>query len=251
MIAQTNLQLHEQLHRLEWEEDEIRAVRRTSELATALFGGIERGGGRTFLEHLIGTASVLVESGSEPALVHAALLHATIGRSPYASVTQRVRSRHYRRLIRRVAGADVLGLIETYNASDSRLSVAQLAAVHGPRIGALAAANGIDDLLDGRARHLPARQRSLYAESARSAIAWAEAEGFDRLAELCARAVSEADAATSDPITTSPERHHRVLLRIGTGWRNRDPIVAIVLLDSRFRRLVDPLRQLRSRRGSR
>ena len=56
--AQTNLQLYNQLLALSWPADDLERVRAAYEFVDELFSGLHRGSGKTFIAHLIGTASV-------------------------------------------------------------------------------------------------------------------------------------------------------------------------------------------------
>ena len=59
-FAQTNIQLLNQMYDLGYDEQEIAAVGKSYELAMILFTGRFRGSGKTFIAHLVGTASILV-----------------------------------------------------------------------------------------------------------------------------------------------------------------------------------------------
>lgn len=75
-LAQTNLQLYNQLVARGWSPGALADVRRTYELATELFSGQLRPSGKTFVAHLVGTASALAATDARADLVHAGLLHA-------------------------------------------------------------------------------------------------------------------------------------------------------------------------------
>ena len=76
-VAQTNLQLYNQLIAAGWSDANLDRTQAAYALAADLFAGQIRSSGKTFLEHLVGTASAVAAVGGRPALVHAALLHAT------------------------------------------------------------------------------------------------------------------------------------------------------------------------------
>ena len=75
-LAQTNLQLYNQLVARGWSDPELASARRAYELATDLFAGQLRPSGKTFVAHLVGVASALVTSGARAELVVAGLVHA-------------------------------------------------------------------------------------------------------------------------------------------------------------------------------
>lgn len=75
-FAQTNIQLFNQMYDLGYDEQEIAAVKKSYELAMTLFTGRFRGSGKTFIAHLVGTASILTSVRSAPPIIAAGLLHA-------------------------------------------------------------------------------------------------------------------------------------------------------------------------------
>ena len=75
-FAQTNIQLFNQMYDLGYDEQEIAAVKKSYELAMTLFTGRFRGSGKTFIAHLVGTASILASLRSMPHIIAAGLLHA-------------------------------------------------------------------------------------------------------------------------------------------------------------------------------
>ena len=74
--AQTNIQLLNQLHRANYTADDLHLVRTAYELAMRLFCGQFRASGKTFIAHLVGTASVLGSLRVGAALIAVGLLHA-------------------------------------------------------------------------------------------------------------------------------------------------------------------------------
>ncbi len=83
-FSQTIIQLLNQLDAAEYPPSQIERVRSAYATATELFAGSFRGSGKTFLSHLVGTASILVAFGAEISVVVAGLLHAAyrVGRFP-------------------------------------------------------------------------------------------------------------------------------------------------------------------------
>src|SRR5262245_11904038 len=74
-IAQTNLQLYNQLLARGWTTNDLHHARAAYELAADLFSGQYRCSGKPFVAHLVGTASVAAAVGLPSELVLAALLH--------------------------------------------------------------------------------------------------------------------------------------------------------------------------------
>jgi (p)ppGpp synthase/HD superfamily hydrolase len=74
--AQTNIQLFNQLHREGYRAANLEAVVSAHELMMALMTGQFRASGKTFIAHLVGTASILGSLHVASPMVAAALLHA-------------------------------------------------------------------------------------------------------------------------------------------------------------------------------
>jgi (p)ppGpp synthase/HD superfamily hydrolase len=75
-IAQTNGQLYRQLTDMHWSEKDLTRARNGYELGVHLFSGKYRQSHRPFINHLVGTASVVAEVHGRQPMVLAALLHA-------------------------------------------------------------------------------------------------------------------------------------------------------------------------------
>ena len=74
--AQTNIELFHQLQRNGYTTEEIGRVRKAYETVTKRFGGLYRPSGKTFIAHLIGTASILGSLYLPLDFVIAGLVHA-------------------------------------------------------------------------------------------------------------------------------------------------------------------------------
>lgn len=76
VIAQTNLQLYNQLLKLNYSHEDLGDLRATYELARELFSGLFRPSGKTFVAHVIGTGSILADCQVDIEIVKAGLMHA-------------------------------------------------------------------------------------------------------------------------------------------------------------------------------
>ncbi|MBD2459701.1 hypothetical protein H6G89_01475 [Oscillatoria sp. FACHB-1407] len=74
--AQTNIQLFNQLCASGYSEDALKSIMNSYRLALDLFSGWFRPSGKTFISHLIGTASILGSMNMPTSVVSAGLLHA-------------------------------------------------------------------------------------------------------------------------------------------------------------------------------
>ena len=81
--AQTNLQLFNQLSSEGYSSKELKCIFSAYELATYLFTGSFRPSGKTFLAHLVGTASILVSLKVSGKIVAAGLLHSAYDRGGF------------------------------------------------------------------------------------------------------------------------------------------------------------------------
>ena len=82
-FAQTSVQLFNQMRSARYPNRDLEGVRAGYEAASVLFAGRFRPSGKTFLAHLVGTASVLAAYGAHAPLVTAGLLHASYTRGGF------------------------------------------------------------------------------------------------------------------------------------------------------------------------
>src|SRR5205085_1702384 len=115
-VAQTNLQLYNQLIARSWNIDDVARVRPAYELAARLFSGRYRCSGKPFVDHLVGTASVVADSGGRVELVLAALLHAAYEHGDFGR-GRRARGDERRTAVRRVVGDEAEALVFAYSRS--------------------------------------------------------------------------------------------------------------------------------------
>lgn len=76
MVAQTNIQLYNQLRGRKLTPGDLELVRRSYELAAALYAGYYQGDGKPFVAHSVGVASVLADLGQPLEIVALGLIHA-------------------------------------------------------------------------------------------------------------------------------------------------------------------------------
>ncbi len=73
--AQTNIQLYGQLLQCNWSDADLRQVQAAYALAMTIFAGHYRPNHKSFLAHLVGTASILAAHDADATIVAAGLLH--------------------------------------------------------------------------------------------------------------------------------------------------------------------------------
>ena len=114
IVAQTNLQLLNRLNSLGYSHQDLGDLRSAYDLARELFSGLYRPSGKTFLAHLIGTASILAESGAGLYLVKAGLMHAAYEAGDFGDGKKGV-SDFKRNQIRTAIGDDAERLVYAYD----------------------------------------------------------------------------------------------------------------------------------------
>ncbi len=201
-IAQTNIQLYEQLRRAGYGDDAVAAAARAYAFAQPLFSARFRGSGRPFLCHLVGTASILARDGARIEEVTAGLLHAAYEAGLFAYEMHRTVAPRKRAAVREAVGEASEALIAAYTALPWTGSTLERLAASGARspdeesLLRLRLANELDDLADGGLRYAGREKASLVddASNRERLIALARQVGMPQLAaELEAALVCHRD----------------------------------------------------------
>ena len=228
-IAQTNLQLAAQLRRAGWSAEDLAGIDRAYRLAAELVSGWFRPSGKPFVDHFVGTASVVAAAGGRPALVRAALLH-NVGGSVFGH-----QQPADRRELEDVVGAEATGLVLAYPTVPwDADAVAALTARADGLTGSerdlvvLRLANEVDDRLDGASPATPVDAEAL--------VELARGMGEPVLAELLTGAVGEPSATADAPFFLPPRGYRR-----GLGLAARD---AMPWVRRQGRRVAHRLRRL-------
>ncbi len=193
-IAQTHLQLYEQMLREHYAEPEIARVRDAYALAMRLVSGQYRPSGKPFVCHLVGTASVLVRTRASADLVVAGLLHAAYLFGDFGSGVAG-EGPGKRKLVREVAGAGAEALASDYGRfvwsetviADFESRATRLSPNERDLL-ALRLANDVDDHADGGMRlsgHYALDGFYASVDGAR-AVRLAERAGLEALAAIVA-----------------------------------------------------------------
>ena len=111
--AQTNIQLFNQLQDALYEPGDLVCVGDSYALAMCLFTGCFRQSGKTFLSHLVGTASILAEARAPATTVAAGLLHSAYSHGEFGTGRRGI-TEAKRKQLRLVAGTDVESLVAHY-----------------------------------------------------------------------------------------------------------------------------------------
>jgi hypothetical protein len=198
-LAQTNLQLYHQLRELRWDESSLAQVQRAHGFAQRLWSSQYRPSGKTFVSHLVGTASALAHAGEEIHIVQAGLLHAAYDSGDFGSGTLGSCEAN-REILRACVGPEAEQLVLEYSAfawwpdGVSALSAMDNALSRSQRaLLAMRIANEWDDWLDGGILQSGKRHLAEHEPVAtQKMVQLARANGMETLAEGLEDAASSA-----------------------------------------------------------
>jgi (p)ppGpp synthase/HD superfamily hydrolase len=112
--AQTNVQLFNQLRSEGYSQKDRERIREAYEFAMRLFTGLFLPSGKTFIDHLVGTASILASLRMPVEVVIAGLIHAAYLHGDFGAIKTGI-SEEKRRQVRRVVGEEVEDYIARYD----------------------------------------------------------------------------------------------------------------------------------------
>jgi (p)ppGpp synthase/HD superfamily hydrolase len=112
-VAQTNLQLLNQLRIAGWSPADLGGICEAYTLAMRLFSARFRPSGKPFVAHLVGTASILARFGASVTVVTAGLLHAAYDQGDFGNGRNGI-TEAKRRQVHKAVGAEVEALIAGY-----------------------------------------------------------------------------------------------------------------------------------------
>lgn len=116
MVAQTNLQLYNQLRGQGRRLDELVAVHRAYELLTRLYAGHYQADGKPFVAHGVGVASILAALGQPGEIIAVGLLHNVYGNADFGDGRRSGVTARRRRLVREAVGPEVEELLIRFRA---------------------------------------------------------------------------------------------------------------------------------------
>ncbi|MGH2867393.1 MAG: DUF6817 domain-containing protein [Solirubrobacteraceae bacterium] len=110
-VAQTNVQLYNELRARGLVLDELVLVRRAYELLATLYPGYYQADGKPFVAHGVGVASILGQLGQPSEIVAVGLLHNVYGNADFGDGRGPAATRARRRLVRDQVGARIEELL--------------------------------------------------------------------------------------------------------------------------------------------
>ena len=106
-IAQTNLQLYNQLRLEGRSPDDLALIRRCYELSVELYTGRFQGDGKPFVAHTTGVASIMGQLGVSSIVVGAACIHNVYGNGDFGDGLSETVTPERRRVVRNAVGDEV------------------------------------------------------------------------------------------------------------------------------------------------
>lgn len=103
-VAQTNIQLYNQLRGQDRSLEELERVQKAYEFVTTLYGSHLQSDGKPFLSHIIGVASIVSQLGTSIEPILAALAHNAYGNGDFGDGLNSSTSKRRRRMITAALG---------------------------------------------------------------------------------------------------------------------------------------------------
>ncbi|MBW4661155.1 MAG: hypothetical protein KME15_20965 [Drouetiella hepatica Uher 2000/2452] len=188
LYAQTNIQLFNQLHQLGYSHVELESISNAYKLAVQLFTGRFRPSGKTFIAHLVGTASVLAQLRVSYKLVVAGLLHAAYSHGDFGA-GQTGRSKAKQKQVVQAIGQEIEEYIARYTALQWNMAIIPI--IHqqidilddiGRDVLLVRLANELEERLDLGILYCGDSKSQRYAERDRHLSEMAEKLGYPTLA---------------------------------------------------------------------
>jgi (p)ppGpp synthase/HD superfamily hydrolase len=110
-IAQTNIQLYNQLREQGLGTDELVLIHRAYELLTTLYSGYYQGDGKPFVAHGVGVASIVAGLGQPAEIIAMALLHGIYGNGDFGDDADAQAAPRRRDIVREAVGSEVEDLV--------------------------------------------------------------------------------------------------------------------------------------------
>jgi hypothetical protein len=213
-VAQTNLQLYNQMLAAGRSEYDLRRVREAYELAMRLFAGQYRANGKPFVAHLVGVASILAAQDRPVETIVAGLLHSVYSFGEFGDGTRGASPRKRRQV--RAAVGDVAEQLAAHYASASwELSALEDLERRTARLSPLESgaleiklADVLEDHVDGGTTFAPFKEYTATVHNGAWAEALARAGKLAGHAGLAAQLRAAAAHMHPVPGCLVHERHH-------------------------------------------
>ena len=114
LVAQTNLQLYNQLRAQGYSDEDLLVVHRAYEFLTTIYPGYYQADGKPFVAHTVGVASILAHLKLPTEFIAAGLLHNIYGNGDFGDGRRDVATERRRRIVRKAVGDRIEILIERF-----------------------------------------------------------------------------------------------------------------------------------------
>jgi (p)ppGpp synthase/HD superfamily hydrolase len=113
-VAQTNLQLYNQLKAQGYNDEDLRVIHRAYEFLTTIYSGYYQADGKPFVAHTVGVASILGHLSFPVDFVATGLLHNVYGNGDFGDGLRNVATKRRRGIVRNEVGECIEGLIDRF-----------------------------------------------------------------------------------------------------------------------------------------
>lgn len=114
LIAQTNLQLYNQLRAQGYSDEQLLVIHRAYEFLITIYPGYYQADGKPFTAHTVGVASILAYLKLPTDFIAAALLHNIYGNGDFGDGRRDIATERRRRIVRKAVGDRIEKLIERF-----------------------------------------------------------------------------------------------------------------------------------------
>jgi hypothetical protein len=114
LIAQTNLQLYNQLRSQNYNDEELVVIHRAYEFLIRIYPGYYQADGKPFVAHTVGVASILGYLNFPTDFIAVGLLHNIYGNGDFGDGRRRVATKRRRRIVREAVGETIEAAIERF-----------------------------------------------------------------------------------------------------------------------------------------
>ncbi len=217
--AQTNIQLLNQLHQAGYSHFELQSIANAYKLAVQLFTGRFRPSGKTFIAHLVGTASILTQLQVSYQLIIAGLLHAVYSHGDFGTGQTGISKAKQKQVVQ-VIGQEIEEYIARYTVLKWDLEIVPI--LHRQidpldkierDVLLVRLANELEERLDLGILYCGDAKYQRYAERDRHLPEMAEKLGYPRLAAAFDTVLKElAEAELPEAICNPTKREYSTLM---------------------------------------
>jgi (p)ppGpp synthase/HD superfamily hydrolase len=202
--AQTNLQLFNQLRSEGYSDSELSCIFNAYKVVVSLYTGWFRPSGKTFIAHLVGTASILASLRLPAKVVAAGLLHAAYSSGSFDNTSQKGITPAKRQWLIHAVGSEVEEYITKYqvlkwNKNNNISVICQGLDSLEPierEVLLIRLANELEEYQDLGLLYCPKEKQKRYSDRHHQMVEMAEKLGFPILAAEFKKAKAEMDSAT-------------------------------------------------------